>query len=400
MAKITKHAEFLDTLRGMVNTPKTAEVSKEAEKPTATGKPGADTHFTSISDKHDTINKNEEGKPENNPQEFKQEKAKDPSDPTKKHAEEEAAAAKEAADKEAQAAKSVLPQTGKPAEAVAAPNELKQKKAEEAPAPAAPATENLKLAELGAQLIAAVEAATRQKTAEQAKAAEGPTATGKPGADTHFTSISDKHDKVNKNQEGHPEHNPQEFKQEKAKDPSDPTKKHATVNNEDIEKDASFELGRQFTRAFLTQFVQEKQASVYKEAGRRDFETLIAQAAAELEQAEPEKQAQTMYDETYAQEKQAEEAGAQAFYTLLKQAQEEYQHEQVKVAFEQRLQAIALEKEAAEKRANDLAAKLAEKEAAIEKKAADDKRAEEFAAWSNHTVNTLLEKLRTTPARD
>lgn len=388
MAKITKHAEFMDTLRGMV-VPSTAGVSKEAQNPTATGKPGADTHFTSISDKHDTINKNEEGKPENNPQEFKQEKAKDPSDPTKKHAEEEAA--KLAADKEAQAIKSTLPATGKPDEAAAAPNEVKQKKAE------ADETTNTKLAELGAQLIAAIEAS--QKASGQQKQAEGPTATGKPGADTHFTSISDKHDKVNKNEEGKPESNPQEFKQEKAKDPSDPTKKHATVT--DIEKDASFELGRQFTRAFLTQFVQEKQASVYKEAGRRDFETLIAQAAAELEQqAEPEKQAQVLYDETYAQEKQAEEAGAQAFYTLLKQAQEEQQQEQVKAAFEQRYQQLALEKDAAEKKASELAAKLAEREAAIEKKAADEKRAEEFAAWSNHTVNTLLEKLKVTSARD
>ena len=207
MAKITKHAEFLDTLRGMVTVPtKTAEVNKEAEGPKASGKPGADTHYTSVSDKTEHVNKNEEGRPEKNPQDFHQEKAKDPSDPTKKHAEEEATKAAEQ-EKEAQAKTSVLPQTGKAPEAAPAPNEVKQKKAEEAapaPAPVADNT-NTKLAELGAQLIAAVEAAQKQKVAEAEKQAEGPKASGVPGKDTHFTSVSDKHDKVNKNQQGHPD---------------------------------------------------------------------------------------------------------------------------------------------------------------------------------------------------
>jgi hypothetical protein len=392
MAKIQKHAEFLDQLRGMVTTPKTAEVNKEAEGPKATGKPGADTHYQSVSDKTDNVNKNEEGHPEKNPQEFKQEKAKDPSDPTKKHAEEDAA--KEGTEKEAQAKTSVLPDTKKAPEAAAAPNTATQKKAEETPT-----TENTKLAELGAQILAAVQAA-QTKQAEQNKEAEGPKATGKPGADTHFTSISDKHDTVNKNEEGHPEHNPQEFKQEKAKDPSDPTKKHAAeVSKEDLEKDASFELGRQFTRALLTQFT--KQASVYKEAGRRDFETLIAQAAAELEQ-ENQTQAvvkQAAQQNTVDLEKQAEEAGAQAFHALLKQAQEEYQQEQIKQAFEQRIAQIAQEKEAAEKRAEDLSKQLFEKEAAMQKKAEEEKRAQEFAQWGNYVVEQVIERLKSESTR-
>jgi hypothetical protein len=395
MAKIQKHAEFLDQLRGMVTTPKTAEVNKEAEKPTATGKPGADTHFVAVSDKTEHVNKNEQGHPEHNPQEFKQEKAKDPSDPSKKHAEEDAA--KEGTEKEAQAKTSALPDTKKAPEAAAAPNTTTQKKAEEAPV----TNENTKLAELGAQILAAVQAA-QTKQAEQTKEAEKPTATGKPGKDTQYQSTSDKTEHVNKNEEGKPENNPQEFKQEKAKDPSDPTKKHAEeVSKEDLEKDASFELGRQFTRAFVTQFT--KQASVYKEAGRRDFETLIAQAAQELDQ---EKQAQNVVKQAAvaqpdhaAIEKQAEEAGAQAFHTLLKQAEEEYQQAQIKQAFEQRIAQLAQEKEAAEKRAAELNAKLIEKEAAMQKKAEEEKRAAEFAQWSNYTVEQVIERLKSEPTR-
>ena len=47
MPKITKHAEFLETLRGMVTKEgqtKEAAVNKEAEKPEASGIPGKDTN--------------------------------------------------------------------------------------------------------------------------------------------------------------------------------------------------------------------------------------------------------------------------------------------------------------------------------------------------------------------
>ena len=75
MAKIQKHAEFMDTLHSMI--------TKQATAGTATGVPGKDTHYQSVSKETEHVDKNKEGKPEHNPQEFKQEKATDHSDPTK-----------------------------------------------------------------------------------------------------------------------------------------------------------------------------------------------------------------------------------------------------------------------------------------------------------------------------
>ena len=409
MPKITKHAEFLETLRTMV--------TKEATAGTVTGKPGADTHYTAVSKETEHVNKNEQGHPEKNPQDFKQEASKDKSDPTKKHSEEQAAEVEKEA-KAAPAGAAQLPDTGKPEVAKDATNKTCQKAAEEKPeekaaeakpeekkaeekaAEAKPEEkkaeekpeENLKLAELGKQLLDAIKQA---QAAPVEKSAEMPKATGKPGADTHPASVSKSTEHVNKNEQGRPENNPQEFKQEKGKDaPLHAGKKAEDVSQEDLDKQASFELGRQFCRSFLQTKVAGN-TEVYKEAGRRDFETLIAQAAAELEQEQKQavqKQASVVYDEAQA-EKLAEEQGAQAFYAMMKQAQEEYQAEQIKQAFDQRISAVAAEKEAALKKAAELEAKLAEKEAAIQKKAEEEKRAQEFHTWGQYVVNEMMDRL-------
>jgi hypothetical protein len=407
MPKIQKHAEFLETLRGMVTKEgqtKEAAVTKEAEKPTATGIPGKDTHPEKVPESTEHVNKNEQGRPEKNPQDFKQEKGKD--GPLHGKTAEELAAEKAAAEKQAAAAPQV-PSTGAPAGIVAgakdAANTTTQKKAEDAtPAePAAPA-ENLKLAEFGKQLLNMLKAAQAEELAKQA---EKPTATGVPGKDTHPAKVPESTEHVNKNEEGRPEKNPQEFKQEKGKDaPLHGKQGSAEPLQEELDKQASFELGRQFCRNFLQTKVASKQ-EVYKEAGRRDFESLIAQAAAELDnqkqaQAKPvaqTKQASAVVDETYA-EKQAEEAGAQAFYSMMKQAQEEYQAEQIKVAFEQRLQAIANEKAAAEKRATDAEAALQTKVAELNKKAEEEKRAAEHQALATYIIENVMSRIKSESA--
>jgi len=141
---------------------------------------------------------------------------------------------------------------------------------------------------------------------------------------------------------------------------------------------------------------------MYKEAGRRDFEQLIAQAAAELENEvtpEPTKQAQVkvaqvQVDDEALQIKQAEEAGAQAFYAMQKQAQEAEQANQIKLAFEQRVQQILNEKSAAEARTYELSAKIAAIEADMQKKAEDEKLDAKFAQWGSRIIDETINRLK------
>jgi hypothetical protein len=398
MAKIEKHADFIETLHTMI--------TKEGTAGIVTGVPGKDTNPSSISKETEHINKNEEGHPEKNPQEFKQEKATHPSDPTKKHAEEGTPTDSET--KEA-AAKVVDTTPAKPATKDSS-TKVEQKVADAAP--------NEKLAELGKQLLDAINVMNKTGTAG--------VVSGVPGKDTNPSSISKSTDHVNKNEEGHPEKNPQEFKQEKATHPSDPTKTHSKKAEEEaleLDKEASFELGRQFARSFLSSnSIAEN--NIYKEAGRKDFEALIAQASAELD-AEGKKthhdvvfqgvkkpsvkteeavkvaevnEYLTKQAEEEMQVKQAEEAGAQAFYSLLKEAQEQEQVDQIKLAFEQRINGLVNEKNAAEQIATALSNKLAEQTATLEKKAADDQLDAKFAQWGGRVVEEVISRLKHEPA--
>ena len=382
MAKIEKHAEFMDLLHGMI--------TKEATAGKATGKPGADTHYTSVSKETEHVDKNKEGHPEHNPQEFKQEKAKDESDPTKTHKAAEEVKPGETPVKEAAVApQSVSTAPAKPG--VDAPNKIEQtvKKAEEGGT-------NEKLAQLGQQLLDTINEMNKNATAG--------TATGVPGKDTHYTSVSKETEHVDKNKEGHPEHNPQEFKQEKAKDSSDPTKHSKKAEDEELEldKEASFQLGRNFARAFLASKTAE--SNIYKEAGRRDFEALIAQASAELEAEAPKKNKHMKPMEAPVKEaeandeelqiKQAEEAGAQAFYALVKQAQEEEKANQIKLAFDNQINTLLAEKAKAEKTAAELAHKLAARDAEIQKQAEEAKLDAKFAAWGGRVVEEVISRLK------
>ena len=131
--------------------------------------------------------------------------------------------------------------------------------------------------------------------------------TGKPG-DVKSESV-DEH-KADKNSVK-PENNDQDYKQKESTDESKPLASAKKAEMEELAaKVASYELGRQFCAALLKTAAEQQapdELELMKEAGRRDFDMLIAQAAEELENSE-------------SQEKQAEAQGAADFEQLLKQA--------------------------------------------------------------------------------
>ena len=154
--------------------------------------------------------------------------------------------------------------------------------------------------------------------------------TGKPG-DVKSES-TDEH-KTDKNKVK-PENNSQDYEQKPSTDSSKPLDSAKKAEVEELAaKVASYELGRQFCAALLKTAAEQQESDeleMMKEAGRRDFDLMIAEAAENLETAE-------------AQEKQAEFEGAAHFDALMKQA-----------AYEEALQ-----------QNNQLQAKLAEYEAYI-----------------------------------
>jgi len=175
-------------------------------------------------------------------------------------------------------------------------------------------------------------------------------ATGKPG-DVKSESVGDDQEKVDKNAVK-PENNKQDYSQKASTDESKPLASAKKAEVEELAaKVASYELGRQFCAALIKaageQYAPDENELV-KQAGRRDFDLLIAQAAEELEQGN-------------AHEKQAEAAGAAYFDELALQKQAE---EQAAAAganyFDEIVKQAALDEAVAENQA--LAAKLAEYE--------------------------------------
>jgi len=142
-------------------------------------------------------------------------------------------------------------------------------------------------------------------------------ATGKPGA-VKSESVGDGQEKTDKNAVK-PENNKQNYSQKASTDDSKPlaSAKKAAEVEELAAKVASYELGRQFCAALLkaaSEAPAVDELEMLKEAGRRDFDVLIAQAAEELENnQQQEKQAAQ-------QAVEAETAGATYFDELLKQA--------------------------------------------------------------------------------
>ena len=235
MAKLTKHAEVLNQLHSMVK-----KQAAEAQK-NISGTPGGDVKSVSVSDEHETTNKNSVG-PENVAQGYHQKPSEDSSEPL--------TGAKTAND-------------------------------------------------LGTEILDIIR--------KQAEAQD--TVTGKPG-DVKSESVGDDKEKTDKNAVK-PENNKQDYGQKGSTDSSEPLAKTKKAEVEELAaKVASYELGRQFCAALLKSAGEQfsvGETSMYKEAGRRDFDQMVAVAAEQLEQ-------------NNRAEKQAALAGAQAFDNLYKQA--------------------------------------------------------------------------------
>ena len=159
-------------------------------------------------------------------------------------------------------------------------------------------------------------------------------ATGQPGY-VVSESVGDDKEKTDKNALK-PENNKQHYGQKGSSDSSEPLTSAKKAEVEALAaKVASYDLGRQFCAALLKAASEDSytEADLMKEAGRRDFDMLISQAAEELDsEGEYEKQAAEEegaadFDEILKQaaeeselEKAAEEAGAEYFDDLLKEA--------------------------------------------------------------------------------
>jgi len=209
------------------------------------GAPGEDVTAESINSEHETTNKNSVG-PENNPQGYSQKPSEDKSEPLT---------------------------SAKTAETI------------------------------GAEILDIIK--------KEAEAQKG--ITGKPGADVTAESIDGKHESFDKNKVKPEDNKPQEHKQKASKDSSEPLTSAKKAEVEELAaKVASYELGRQFCAAILKtagDISAPSEAELMKEAGRRDFDLLIAEAAEDLENPEVEKTAED-----------AEAAGAAYFDEVLKEA--------------------------------------------------------------------------------
>mgnify|MGYP000905439808 CR=1 FL=1 len=278
MAKLTKRAEVLDQLHRLV------EKEAAQAQTNISGKPGVDTKITSVSEKTEHTDKNNVG-PEhlNDEQGYKQEKETDASTPVAKTATDISKVADE-----------IL-------------SNIKEK---------------LALAQTDIS--------------------------GVPCKDTNVSSIAESTEHTDKNNIGPDKlNNEQGYKQEAA-----PAKDQGVIGHDKVsaeaEKQASYNLGFAFVEALSKRaeaigLARQKQAEaeMIKEAGRRDLETLIAQAAAELDGNEK----QAAY---------AEQQGAQAFDELYKQAQLEAAVEENKLLKQKVAQLQEFEKTASEKTAEEV----------------------------------------------
>jgi hypothetical protein len=165
---------------------------------------------------------------------------------------------------------------------------------------------------------------------------------GDPGKDTKITSISESTETTDQNAVGPEKLNGEQgYKQDASKDESEPSK---------AQKQASYNLGVAFCDALMKKAAEIKQASVeqeeaalLKEAGRRDLDTIIAQAAAELEAKKAEE----------IQIKLAEDQGALAFDNIYKQAQLEAAFEKIAELSNRVAQFETLEQEVKVKQAEE-----------------------------------------------
>jgi hypothetical protein len=189
--------------------------------------------------------------------------------------------------------------------------------------PSEPLAGSKSASDLGAEILDLI-----RKQAEAQSSVDG-------GPNTNNAeSVSDEQESVDKNAVK-PQSNKQNYGQKDSTDSSKPlaSAKKASDVEDLAAKVASYDLGRQFCAALLKAAgTQEdsQEIELMKEAGRRDFDLLIAQAAEEFEDNEKEASLEEAESAGYAYfdevvEKQAsleeaEAAGAEHFENILKQA--------------------------------------------------------------------------------
>ena len=216
--KLSKQASVLEDLRKMA-----VEFTKESNvQSSITGVSGADTKITSVSDTHDTTNKNEVG-----------------ADKLKQHYEQHAATDK-----------------------------------------STPVKTGSTLETLGNEIIQDIKKIAEGEGTGQAAI------TGVPGQVAKDTSVSEKHDHVNKDAVG-ADKLEQKVEQKPSTDASAPVAKAASEL--ELSKVAQEELGRQLAAGLIASLSQQKQKvaeeqkiALEKEAGRRDFELIATAAVDEL----------------------------------------------------------------------------------------------------------------------
>lgn len=273
MGKLTKTASVIRDLHALVD--------KEAAlaQTDISGKPGVDTKITSVSDETETTDKNSVGPDKlNDKQKYEQKPATDPSTPL--------ASVKTSED----------------------------------------------LSKLGESILDSINSKIKEADAQT-------NISGKPGADTNITSVSDETETTDKNSVGPDKLNDkQKYEQKPATDASTP------VANAKKAADASYTLGAQFCEALIKRASEIKYAEeivnrheMMKQAGRRDFEAIIANATEQLKQA-------AINEEVILHK--AASAGAAAFDALYKQAEFEAVVEENKVLRSKLAEYSLLEKEA------------------------------------------------------
>ncbi len=347
MTKHAAHKDIMATIEGMM---KAAQVKSAQE---ASGIPGKDTNPESMGKHTDHVDKNKV-KPETLPQHYEQHKGKD--DPTHKAAAEAEITSKEGSNQV----------VNKPVEAKTNPATSSVGKVAD---DASDATK------LGNEVLADIDKELNKASQE---------ASGVPGKDTNPESMGKHTDHVDKNKVK-PETLPQHYEQHKGKD--DPT--HKAAEAAEVEKAASFALGAAFAQEWLSKTAGD-QILMAKEAGRKDFEQMIATAAAKLaEDKRQEKIGSDLFDQMYAQEKQAEALGAQDFHNLMQKAAYENEIEALRVKtaeLEAKFASALAEKVAFEKEAKESTKTAMEKTAALNKYQEEEKENQKFAQWAEHSA--------------
>ncbi len=333
MTKTAKNREILKQLHELV-------VKQAAVKPVATGVPGKEPDSSSVSEKNDKVDQNAV-KPENNgPQGHEQKASTDPAKPT---------GDKKAEDKLIDKDAAVTPEA------------------------------NASVEKLGQEILELLQ-----------KFADNPVATGIPGKEPSSASVSEKNDTVNQNAVKPENNTPQGYNQKPATGDAIPVATaKAAEEKAQADKVASYELGRLWGELVLKKAHEQEQEQI-KEAGRRDFELLVAKAAAQLKESTGKQKTASVAD----QEKQAEAQGAAAFQELYKRAQVEQAVMQIVQQNEQLTAKLAeIQKAAADMEAAHQAA-LAQKQAELDRVAAEEREQQKFAQFASLIESRIIDRLR------